>query len=159
MILSGFALTKIINHCISSAHAIARDRSLRLIHLKIAVTFMTQFPDRPILPITIVPKGGRREKTGGNTSSETLSDLRHWQIEEFLRQTGTDNTQRSYKRQLKNFSSWGNKFWLDVTPGDIGKYRRDLLHQELKPASINHAFNTLRAFYQWLRRSNGYPMN
>jgi len=84
--------------------------------------------------------------------------LRHWQIEEFLRQTGkADNTQRAYKRQLKNFGSWCNKSWLDVTPSDIGKYRRELKQQELKPASINHALNTLRAFYQRLRRSNGYP--
>ncbi|WP_199192576.1 tyrosine-type recombinase/integrase [Chlorogloea sp. CCALA 695] len=122
---------------------------------------MPQLPHHPIiLPITIVPFDGGREKTGRRTSSETLSDLRHWQIEEFLRQTGkADNTQRAYKRQLKNFSSWCNKSWLDITPSDIGKYRRDLLQQELKLASINHALNTLRAFYQWLRRSNGYPVN
>jgi integrase/recombinase XerD len=29
----------------------------------------------------------------------------------------------------------------------------------LKPTSVNHALNTLRSFYSWLRRSNGYPMN
>ncbi|HEY9639233.1 MAG TPA: hypothetical protein V6C57_02050, partial [Coleofasciculaceae cyanobacterium] len=29
----------------------------------------------------------------------------------------------------------------------------------MKPTSINHALNTLRSFYQWFRRSNGYPMN
>ena len=50
-----------------------------------------------------------------------------------------DNTQRAYKRQLKNFSAWCNKSWLDVIPSDIGKYRRELKQQELKPASINHA--------------------
>ena len=121
---------------------------------------MPQTPDRPILPITIVPLNGGQGKQSDRTSSEKLPDLRHWQIEEFLRQTGkADNTQRAYKRQLKAFSAWCNKSWLDVTPSDIGKYRRDLLQQELKPASINHALNTLRAFYQWLRRSNGYPVN
>lgn len=93
-------------------------------------------------------------------NKDAPADIRHWQIEEFLRQTGkADNTQRSYKRQLKKFSSWYNKSWLDVTPSDIGKYRRELKGQDLKPASINHALNTLRAFYQWLRRSNGYPVN
>lgn len=122
---------------------------------------MPQTPDRPILPITIVSLDGGREKESDLPQSpKTLSDLRHWQIEEFLRQTGkADNTQRSYKRQLKNFSAWCNKSWLDVTPSDIGKYRRELKQQELKPTSINHALNTLRAFYQWLRRSNGYPVN
>ena len=122
---------------------------------------MPQLPDRPILPITIVPLDGGREKQGDSTQlPKTLSDLRHWQIEEFLRQTGkADNTQRAYKRQLKNFSAWCNKSWLDVTPSDIGKYRRELKQQELKPASINHALNKLRAFYQWLRCSNGYPVN
>ena len=122
---------------------------------------MPQLPDRPILPITIVSlDSGRGKESDRPVSPKTLSDLRHWQIEEFLRQTGkADNTQRAYKRQLKNFSSWCNKSWLDITPSDIGKYRRDLLQQELKPSSINHALNTLRAFYQWMRRSNGYPVN
>ncbi len=82
---------------------------------------MSQTSDRPILPITIVPLNGGREKTGQSASSKTPSDLRHWQIEEFLRQTcKADNTQRAYKRQLKNFSSWCNKSWLDVTPSDQG---------------------------------------
>ena len=89
---------------------------------------MVQTPDRPILPITIVSFDSGREKQSDKPQlPKTLSDLRHWQIEEFLRQTGkADNTQRSYKRQLRNFSSWCNKSWLDVTPSDIGKYRREL---------------------------------
>lgn len=131
---------------------------------------MPQIPDRPILPITIVSLNDGRGKEGDSAnapgnglrpeSPKVLSDLRHWQIEEFLRQTGkADNTQRAYKRQLKNFSAWCDKSWLNVTPSDIGKYRRELKQQKLKPASINHALNTLRAFYQWLRRSNEYPVN
>lgn len=113
--------------------------------------------DRPILPIHIVPlDGGQQQET--SRLDAPPADIRHWQIEEFLRQKGlADNTQRCYRRQLKKFSAWCNKSWLDVTPSDIGKYRRELKQQELKPASINHALNTLRAFYQWLRRSNGYP--
>lgn len=109
----------------------------------------------PILPINIVAlDGGQKQQSDRSQSPEKLLDLRHWQIEEFLRQTGkADNTQRSYKRQLKKFSSWCNKSWLDVIPSDIGKYRRELKQQELKPASINHALNTLRAFYQWLGSS------
>ncbi|HEY9747221.1 MAG TPA: tyrosine-type recombinase/integrase [Allocoleopsis sp.] len=81
-------------------------------------------------------------------------------MEEFLRQTGkADNTQRVYRGQLVRFAAWCGKSWLDVTPSDIGKYRRELRLKGLKPTSVNHALNTLKAFYQWLRRSNGYPMN
>lgn len=111
-----------------------------------------------ILPIIIIPLDGGRQQE--QEQKDTISDLRHWQIEEFLRQTGkAENTQRSYRRQLKKFAHWCNKSWLDVTASDIGKYRRDLKQQGLKPTSINHAINTLKSFYQWLRRSNGYPLN
>jgi len=119
-----------------------------------------QFSPDSILPILIVPLDDGRFQQRSRQEQDTPSDLRHWQIEEFLRQKGlAQNTQRSYRRQLKKFSCWCNKSWLDVTPSDIGKYRRQLKQQELKPSSINHALNTLRAFYQWLRRSNGYPVN
>ncbi len=114
----------------------------------------------PLLPITIVPLDGGRPQTRSPQSQDSPSDLRHWQIEEFLRQTGkAENTQRSYRRGLKKFSNWCNSSWLDVTPSDIGKYRQQLKQQGLKPTSINHALDTLRSFYQWLRRSNGYPIN
>ena len=87
-------------------------------------------------------------------------DLRHCQIEEFLRQTGkADNTQRTYRGQLMRFAAWCNQSWLEVSPSDIGKYRRELKLRGLKPTSVNQALNTLRSFYSWLRRSNGYPMN
>lgn len=111
----------------------------------------------PVLPIVIVPlQGGKPEEP----RQAEPPDLRHWQIEEFLRQTGkADNTQRTYRGQLVRFAAWCDQSWLDVSPSDIGKYRRDLKLKGLKPTSINHALNTLRSFYQWLRRSNGYPMN
>jgi integrase/recombinase XerD len=48
---------------------------------------------------------------------------------------------------------------LEVSPSDIGKYRRTLKLKGLKPTSVNQALNTLRSFYNWLRRSNGYPIN
>ena len=77
----------------------------------------------PILPINIVPLDGGKQRSHPITKNAP-ADMRHWQIEEFLRQTGkADNTQRSYKRQLKKFSAWCNKSWLDVTPSDVGKYR------------------------------------
>ena len=111
----------------------------------------------PVLPIVIVPLEGGKEK---QTPRVDPPDLRHWQIEEFLRQTGkADNTQRSYRGQLKRFAVWCDRSWTEVTPSDLGKYRRDLKLQGLKPASVNHAINTLKSFYHWLRRSNGYPMN
>lgn len=118
---------------------------------------MSPSPSDPVLPIVIVPlQGGKVEEP----RRAEPPDLRHWQIEEFLRQTGkADNTQRTYRGQLVRFAAWCDKSWLDVTPSDIGKYRRDLKLKGLKPTSINHALNTLRSFYQWLRRSNGYPMN
>ncbi len=108
-----------------------------------------------VLPIVIVPlTGGEAEPP----RSKETPDLRHWQIEEFLRQTGkSENTQRVYRGQLIRFAVWCDKSWLDVTPSDIGKYRRELQRQGLKATSINHALNTLRSFYGWLRRSNGYP--
>ena len=75
-----------------------------------------------ILPINIVPLDGGKKRSP--STKDAPADMRHWQIEEFLRQTGkADNTQRSYKRQLKKFSAWCNKSWLDVTPSDVGKYR------------------------------------
>lgn len=114
-------------------------------------------PSSSNLPIIIVPLLDNVEQ---KPQRETLPDLRHWQIEEFLRQTGkAENTQRTYRGQLIRFVGWCDKSWLDVTPSDIGKYRRELKLKGLKPASINQALNTLKSFYQWLRRSNGYPLN
>lgn len=117
-------------------------------------------PTDPTLPIAPLPvtaiNGGRTTKSRSNDSP----DIRHWQIEEFLRQTGkADNTQRTYRGKLQRCIAWCDKSWLDVTGSDIGKYRRDLKRKGLKPTSINHSLNTLRSFYGWLRRSNGYPMN
>jgi len=118
---------------------------------------MNSSPSDPILPIVIVPLEGGKPL---EPRREELPDLRHWQIEEFLRQTGkSDNTQRVYRGQLVRFVTWCDKSWLDVSPSDIGKYRRELKRNGLKATSINHALNTLKSFYGWLRRSNGYPMN
>ncbi|MEP0873852.1 tyrosine-type recombinase/integrase [Trichocoleus desertorum AS-A10] len=111
----------------------------------------------PVLPIVILPLTGGKQPEPRQLEPP---DLRHWQIEEFLRQTGkADNTQRAYRGQLVRFAAWCDKSWLDVTPSDIGKYRRELKRKRLKATSINHALNTLKSFYQWLRRSNGYPTN
>ncbi len=112
----------------------------------------------PGLPIVILPiqaiKGGKEVQP----RQPEFPDLRHGQIEEFLRQTGkSENTQRTYRGQLVRFAARCSKSWLDVTPSDIGKYRRELQRQGLKATSINHALNTLQSFYGWLRRSNGYP--
>lgn len=112
---------------------------------------------RSLPDIVIVPLDGGRSPV---VQPPSTPDLRHWQIEEFLRQTGkADNTQRTYRGQLHRFTAWCDKSWLEVTPSDLGKYRRELKRKSLKPASINQAINTLRSFYQWLRKSNGYPMN
>ena len=47
----------------------------------------------PVLPIVIVSLEGGKEKQPPRVEPP---DLRHWQIEEFLRQTGkADNTQRT----------------------------------------------------------------
>lgn len=118
---------------------------------------MSASSSEPVLPIVILPiepGNGRADRPA------PPPDMRHWQIEEFLRQTGkSDNTQRMYRGQLQRFAAWCDKSWLDVTPSDIGKYRRELKHRGLKPTSVNHALNCLRSFYQWLRKSNGYPIN
>jgi integrase/recombinase XerD len=114
-------------------------------------------PMPPVLPIVIVPlRGGKPPKP----KTEKLPDMRHWQIEEFLRQTEkANNTQRAYRGQLQRFVTWCDKSWTDVTLSDIGKFRRELKGKELKVTSVNQALNTLRSFYTWLRQSNGYPMN
>lgn len=105
--------------------------------------------------VIVVPINGRRKLAG---EREEIAENRQWQVEEFLRQTGkAENTQRVYRGQLRRFAAWSGKSWLDVTPSDVGQYRRELKHQGLKPTSVNHALNTLRSFYGWLRRSNGYP--
>lgn len=115
------------------------------------------FAQRSLPEIVIVPLASGK---GPKPQRAELPDLRRWQIEEFLRQTGkADNTQRTYRGQLVRFAAWCPKSWLDVTPSDIGKYRRELKLKGLKATSVNHALNTLRSFYQWLRRSNGHPMN
>ncbi|MBD1853312.1 tyrosine-type recombinase/integrase [Leptolyngbya sp. FACHB-711] len=118
---------------------------------------MPDSPTDPVSPLAIVSiEGGKKQEPRRSEPP----DLRHWQIEEFLRQTGkAENTQRTYRGQLIRFAAWCDKSWLDVTPSDIGKYRRELKSKGLKPTSINHVLNTLRSFYGWLRRSNGYPMN
>ena len=113
-------------------------------------------PIKPVLPIVIVPLDSKAQKP----QPEKLPDMRHWQIEEFLRQTGkAENTQRAYRGQLQRFVAWCNKSWTEITPSDIGKFRRHLKTQGLKVTSVNHALNTLRSFYTWLRKSNGYPLN
>lgn len=85
------------------------------------------------------------------------TDIRTRQIEDFLRQTGkSENTQTMYRSQLRRFVEWSGKAWIDVTATDIGRYRKELKQQGLKPASINHAINTLKSFYRWLQRSSGY---
>lgn len=118
---------------------------------------MNSLPSDPVLPIVIVPLTGGKEP---EPRRKEPPDLRHWQIEEFLRQTGkADNTQRTYRGQLVRFAAWCDRSWLDVTPSDLGRYRRELKLKGLQPTSVNHTLNTLRSFYQWLRRSNGYPMN
>jgi integrase/recombinase XerD len=119
----------------------------------------TPTPDStpPRLTPTLIKFDGGKEAIPKLTEPP---ELRHWQIEEYLRQSGkADNTQRTYRGQLVRFAAWCDKSWLDVTPSDIGKYRRELKGKGLKATSVNHALNTLRSFYGWLRRSNGYPMN
>lgn len=84
---------------------------------------MTSSPFDPILPIVIVPIEGGKAK---EPRREEPPDVRHWQIEEFLRQTEkSDNTQRVYRGLLVRFAAWCDQSWLDVTPSDIGKCRRD----------------------------------
>jgi len=57
--------------------------------------------NNPVLPIMIVPlNGGIQEQS----RPEEPPDLRHRQIEEFLRQTGkADNTQRAYRGRVISF--------------------------------------------------------
>jgi integrase/recombinase XerD len=64
---------------------------------------MNSSPADSVLPIVIVPiEGGKPEEP----RQPGPPDLRDWQIEEFLRQTGkSDNTQRTYRGQLVRFAA------------------------------------------------------
>jgi len=105
--------------------------------------------------VIVLPMDGRTKLAGWG---EQGNQVRDWQIEEFLRQTGkAENTQRVYRGQLQRFAAWSQKAWLEVTPSDVGLYRQGLKEQGLKTTSVNHAINTLKSFYGWLRRSNGFP--
>jgi integrase/recombinase XerD len=56
---------------------------------------MHDSPTDPVLPIIIVPIEGDKKQEPRRAEPP---DLRYWQIEEFLRQTGkADNTQRTYQ--------------------------------------------------------------
>ncbi|HEY9657095.1 MAG TPA: hypothetical protein V6C65_01430 [Allocoleopsis sp.] len=84
---------------------------------------MDSSPSDPVLPfaqrcpreIVIMPiEGGKQEEP----RQPEPPDLRHWQIEEFLQQTGkSDNTQRVYRGQLDRFAAWCDKSWLDAGYG------------------------------------------
>jgi len=79
---------------------------------------MTNFNSnsQSILPINIIPL---MAEAAGRSPKDTIARYTR-RLREFLRQKGlAENTERSY-RQLKKFSSWCNKSWLDVTPSDIG---------------------------------------
>ncbi len=64
---------------------------------------MTSSPADPVLPIVIVPLEGGKEMEP-RRSQPHPPEMRHWQIEEFLRQTGkAEHTQRTYRGQLQRF--------------------------------------------------------
>lgn len=68
---------------------------------------MTNSPTDPVLPIAIVSIEGSKKQEPRRPEPP---DLRHWQIEEFLRQTGkAENTQRVYRGQLVRFVAWCDK--------------------------------------------------
>jgi hypothetical protein len=68
---------------------------------------MPDSPTDPVLPIVIMPiEGGKQQEP----RQAEPPDLRHWQIEGFLRQIGkADNTQRTYRGQLVRFAAWCDK--------------------------------------------------
>lgn len=66
----------------------------------------------------------------------------------------SQRTMRSYITTLNRFIGWlGNtygQFDLDtVTALDIADYRRQLIEQKKKPATVNHALDVINNFFTW----------
>ena len=94
----------------------------------------------------------------GMDSSER-ADLRLERVKEFLKASNlASNTRKSYRLELERFIAWSDKAWTDVTPRDIGSFKKHLKDEcrtrqgkPLSPAAINQAITALKSFFKWLQ--------
>lgn len=71
-------------------------------------------------------------------------------------------TVEAYARSLAQFRHWmQGRFsaWADCATADFRAWLYEALEQELKPATIRLRFASLRAFYTYLMRREGLPVN
>ena len=88
---------------------------------------------------------------------DTVAKLGDSRIEQFLDLKDiAPKTKKTYEQQLRWFSEWIGKDWLDIHLNNIRSYKLYLERdKELKPNSVALALVTLKGFYRWLIKA-GY---
>tara|TARA_Y100000768_G_C23926773_1_gene657946 strand:+ start:501 stop:1391 length:891 start_codon:yes stop_codon:yes gene_type:complete len=70
----------------------------------------------------------------------------------------SQNTVKSYKRDLDNFLNWSNKFqksnYINFNEVQINKYISFLFKSKLKSSSVNRKISSLKALYLYLVKKN-----
>jgi integrase/recombinase XerD len=94
--------------------------------------------------------------------SATPADLRWIQVEEFFRNRElAPNTRKAYEREIRQFMSWIDQPWNNITSRDVYRYQQRLQTQRspqgkaLTPATINRSLSALQSFFKWLT-AQGY---
>ena len=89
--------------------------------------------------------------------SEPIAKIGDSRIEQFLDLKDiAPKTRQTYEQQLRWFSQWVGKDWLNVHLNDIRGYKLYLEQDKgLKPNSVALALVTLKGFYRWLIKA-GY---
>jgi integrase/recombinase XerD len=91
---------------------------------------------------------------------DTITKIGDLRIEQFLDLKDiAPKTRKTYEQQLRWFSDWVGKDWLEVHLNDIRGYKLYLERDKgLKPNSIALALVTLKGFYRWLIKA-GYAQS
>lgn len=86
-------------------------------------------------------------------------------IDTFLKSVATlsGHTVNAYRRDLEIFQQYCEQSslsqWSDVKPKDVQAYVAWRHRQGIKPKSIQRNLSSIRAFYRYLIREHGYPMD
>ena len=93
--------------------------------------------------------------------SEPIAKVGDSRIEQFLDLRDiAPKTHKTYEQQLRWFSEWVNKDWLDVHLNDIRGYKLYLERDKgLKPNSVALALVILKGFYRWLIKAGYAEIN
>lgn len=89
---------------------------------------------------------------------EPVAKLGDSRIEQFLDlKDVAPKTRQTYEQQLRWFSEWVAKDWLEIHLNDIRGYKLYLEQDRgLKPNSVALALVTLKGFYRWLIKAGGH---